>query len=54
MLLLRDWLRTHEDDRDLYARTKRELARAGVEVRPELRRREERGRAGDPPARPRR
>ena len=23
---LRDWLRTHEDDRDLYARTKRELA----------------------------
>jgi GrpB-like predicted nucleotidyltransferase (UPF0157 family) len=26
MLLLRDWLRTHEDDRDLYARTKRELA----------------------------
>jgi GrpB-like predicted nucleotidyltransferase (UPF0157 family) len=26
MLLLRDWLRTHDDDRDLYARTKRELA----------------------------
>jgi GrpB-like predicted nucleotidyltransferase (UPF0157 family) len=26
MLLLRDWLRTHEDDRDLYARAKRELA----------------------------
>jgi GrpB-like predicted nucleotidyltransferase (UPF0157 family) len=26
MLLLRDWLRTHEDDRELYARTKRELA----------------------------
>jgi GrpB-like predicted nucleotidyltransferase (UPF0157 family) len=23
---LRDWLRTHEDDRELYARTKRELA----------------------------
>ena len=27
MLLFRDWLRTHEADRDLYARTKRELAR---------------------------
>jgi GrpB-like predicted nucleotidyltransferase (UPF0157 family) len=26
MLLLRDWLCTHEDERDLYARTKRELA----------------------------
>ena len=26
MLLLRDWLRTSEADRDLYARTKRELA----------------------------
>jgi GrpB-like predicted nucleotidyltransferase (UPF0157 family) len=26
MLLLRDWLRTHDNDRDLYARTKRELA----------------------------
>ena len=26
MLLLRDWLRTHDDDRDLYARAKRELA----------------------------
>jgi GrpB-like predicted nucleotidyltransferase (UPF0157 family) len=26
MLLLRDWLRTHEEDRDLYARAKRELA----------------------------
>jgi GrpB-like predicted nucleotidyltransferase (UPF0157 family) len=26
MLLLRDWLRTHDEDRDLYARTKRELA----------------------------
>jgi GrpB-like predicted nucleotidyltransferase (UPF0157 family) len=26
-LLLRDWLRTHEDDRELYARTKRELAK---------------------------
>jgi GrpB-like predicted nucleotidyltransferase (UPF0157 family) len=26
MLVLRDWLRTHEDDRELYARTKRELA----------------------------
>lgn len=25
-LLFRDWLRTHPDDRDLYARTKRELA----------------------------
>jgi GrpB-like predicted nucleotidyltransferase (UPF0157 family) len=25
-LLLRDWLRTHEDDRELYARAKRELA----------------------------
>jgi GrpB-like predicted nucleotidyltransferase (UPF0157 family) len=26
MLVLRDWLRTHEDDRELYSRTKRELA----------------------------
>src|ERR671921_1628721 len=26
MLVFRDWLRTHDDDRDLYARTKRELA----------------------------
>ena len=26
MLVLRDWLRTHDDDRDLYARAKRELA----------------------------
>ena len=26
MLLLRDWLRTNEEDRDLYARTKRGLA----------------------------
>ena len=26
MLLLRDWLRNHEGDRELYARTKRELA----------------------------
>jgi GrpB-like predicted nucleotidyltransferase (UPF0157 family) len=26
MLLFRDWLRTHEADRDLYERTKRELA----------------------------
>lgn len=27
MLLMRDWLRAHEDDRALYERTKRELAR---------------------------
>ncbi|MGE5334344.1 MAG: GrpB family protein [Nitrososphaerota archaeon] len=26
MLLMRDWLRTHDADRDLYARTKQELA----------------------------
>ncbi len=26
MLLMRDWLRTHDDDRDLYERTKRKLA----------------------------
>ena len=26
MVRFRDWLRTHDDDRDLYARTKRELA----------------------------
>jgi GrpB-like predicted nucleotidyltransferase (UPF0157 family) len=26
MVGFRDWLRTHDDDRDLYARTKRELA----------------------------
>ena len=25
-LLFRDWLRTHDDERDLYERTKRELA----------------------------
>lgn len=27
MLLMRDWLRAHDDDRKLYERTKRELAR---------------------------
>jgi GrpB-like predicted nucleotidyltransferase (UPF0157 family) len=27
MLLFRDWLRSHADDRQLYERTKRELAR---------------------------
>jgi GrpB-like predicted nucleotidyltransferase (UPF0157 family) len=27
MLLFRDWLRTHPDDRQLYEHTKRELAR---------------------------
>jgi GrpB-like predicted nucleotidyltransferase (UPF0157 family) len=26
MVVLRDWLRTHDDDRELYERTKRELA----------------------------
>jgi GrpB-like predicted nucleotidyltransferase (UPF0157 family) len=26
MVGFRDWLRTHDDDRDLYLRTKRELA----------------------------
>jgi GrpB-like predicted nucleotidyltransferase (UPF0157 family) len=26
MVGFRDWLRTHDDDRDLYERTKRELA----------------------------
>ena len=26
MLRFRDWLRTHDDDRELYERTKRELA----------------------------
>ena len=26
MLAFRDWLRTHEDDRDLYLSAKRELA----------------------------
>ena len=26
MLGFRDWLRTHDDDRDLYERTKQELA----------------------------
>ena len=26
MLLFRDWLRAHPEDRDLYERTKRELA----------------------------
>ena len=37
MLLFRDWLRTNDADRELYARAKRDLAVAGVEVRPELR-----------------
>jgi GrpB-like predicted nucleotidyltransferase (UPF0157 family) len=27
MLLFRDWLRTHPEDRELYATTKRELAK---------------------------
>ncbi|HEX5159060.1 MAG TPA: GrpB family protein [Ktedonobacterales bacterium] len=27
MLLMRDWLRTHDDDRELYEKTKRELAK---------------------------
>ena len=26
MVVFRDWLRTHDEDRDLYERTKRELA----------------------------
>src|SRR4029078_8355254 len=26
MVVLRDWLRTHDDDRDLYSRKKRQLA----------------------------
>ena len=51
MLVLRDWLRTHDDDRELYERTKRELAAQRVEVRPELRRREDRGNPADPRAR---
>jgi GrpB-like predicted nucleotidyltransferase (UPF0157 family) len=29
--LFRDWLRTHQDDRDLYARTKRRLSRETAE-----------------------
>ena len=47
MLAFRDWLRTHDDDRELYERTKRELAAQRVEVRPELRRREVGRRRGD-------
>ena len=47
MVGFRDWLRTHDDDRDLYERTKRELASADVGVRPELRRREDGRRRGD-------
>ena len=42
MVGFRDWLRTHDDDRELYERTKRELVDARLGVRPELRRREER------------
>jgi len=26
MILFRDWLRTHDDDRELYARVKRDLS----------------------------
>ena len=47
MVGFRDWLRTHDDDRELYERTKRDLVDADLGVRPELRRREDRGRRGD-------
>ena len=47
MVGFRDWLRTHDEDRELYERTKRELATRDLGVRPELRRCEDRGRRGD-------
>ena len=40
MVAFRDWLRTHDDDRELYESAKRELAAQRVEVRAELRGRE--------------
>ena len=53
MLAFRDHLRTNEADRQLYERTKRELAAQRLGVRPGLRRREERRRRGDHRPRPR-
>ena len=47
MVGFRDWLRTHDDDRELYEATKRELVTPRLGVRPELRRREDRRRRGD-------
>lgn len=43
MLMFRDWLRTNHADRELYERTKRELAQQTWEIRAELRRRQDRG-----------
>ena len=48
MVAFRDWLRTHDDDRELYEERKARAGSARVEVRPELRGREVRRRAGDP------
>ena len=50
MLVFRDRLRSNAEDRELYERTKRELAAQGVEVRAELRGREDGSRPGDPRA----
>ncbi len=43
---VRNWLRAHDDDRALYARTKRELAQRIGSI-PELRRRQDRSGRGD-------
>ena len=54
MLMFRDWLRTNDADRELYERTKRDLAQADLEIRAELRRRQDRRRRGNRRPRPRR
>ena len=48
MTAFRDHLRANPADRDLYERTKRDLARRTWTIHPGLRGREERGRRGDP------
>ena len=50
MLAFRDWLRTHDEDRDLYERDQARAGGARLGLRPALRRREGRGRRGDPRA----
>ena len=47
MLAFRDWLRTHDDERDLYQRNEARARRPRLGLRPGLRRREGRGRRGD-------
>ena len=51
MLAFRDWLRTHDDDRDLYLDCEARARDTRVEVRPELRGREVGCGAGDTRAR---